>query len=77
VIVGAGTTTKSAALVAVPMVFVTLILPVVAPVGTVAVIDVCRVHRDCGRGGGVELDRRRAAELRPGDRDDRADRARL
>jgi hypothetical protein len=40
VIVGAGTTTKSAALVAVPMVFVTLILPVVAPVGTVAVIDV-------------------------------------
>jgi hypothetical protein len=40
VIVGVPTTTKSVALVAVPMVFVTLILPVVAPVGTVAVIDV-------------------------------------
>jgi hypothetical protein len=43
VIVGAGTTAKSVALVAVVVVlkvFVTLILPVVAPVGTVAVIDV-------------------------------------
>jgi hypothetical protein len=40
VIVGAATTTKSVVLVAVPMVFVTLILPVVAPVGTIAVIDV-------------------------------------
>lgn len=38
-IVGAATTVKLAALVAVLMVFVTLILPVVAPVGTVAVID--------------------------------------
>jgi hypothetical protein len=40
VIVGIPTTTKSVALVTVLMVFVTLILPVVAPVGTIAVIDV-------------------------------------
>jgi hypothetical protein len=44
VIVGAATTVKSVALVAVPMVFVTLILPVVAPVGTVAVIDVAEFN---------------------------------
>jgi hypothetical protein len=40
VIVGVPTTVKSVVLVAVPLGFVTLILPVVAPVGTVAVIDV-------------------------------------
>jgi hypothetical protein len=40
VIVGAATTVKLVVLVAVLTVFVTLILPVVAPVGTVAVIEV-------------------------------------
>jgi hypothetical protein len=47
VIVGTGATTKSVALVAVVLVlkvFVTVILPVVAPVGTVAVIDVAEFN---------------------------------
>ena len=57
-------TGKLLALVAVPAGVVTLIVPVVAPAGTVAVILVAELTRERGRGA-VELDGGRAVKFAP------------
>jgi hypothetical protein len=64
-------TVKSVAFVAEPTGVTTRILPVVAPTGTVAVIFAA--DRE-DRRDAVELDRGRAGEATPVDRDERSDR---
>ena len=67
-------TVKLLELASVPPGVVTLMVPVVAPAGTVVVIVVAELSAD-GGGGAVELDAGGAAEVGAGDRDRRSYRA--